>query len=67
MKLNIWSERLEKTQKKKNLENVKLLMYKTIQSKKRYEAEREYESQRMDLEKKVEDIENQIEEIQKKL
>lgn len=51
----------------KNLENVKLPMYKTIQSKKRYEAEREYESQRMDLEKKVEDIENQIEEIQKKL
>ena len=51
----------------KNVNAVKLPMYKTIQSKKRAEAERDYEIQRSELENKVVDIENQIEEIQKKL
>ena len=51
----------------KLLPPVKLPMYKTIQAKKRAEAEGEYETQHNELERKVEDIENQIEEIQKRL
>jgi SWI/SNF-related matrix-associated actin-dependent regulator of chromatin subfamily A member 5 len=64
---NVREERGTDGAEEKNLENVKLPMYKTILTKKRYDAERDYEIQRMDLEKKVEDIESQIEEIQKKL